>query len=255
MATFSIEAQQPRRSGFAMSHPAERDAVALAIGLCWFGLLAGFIPDMLDALAEGYHYVLVAHVHAASAVGWMSLITWQALLVRRDRIAIHRRNGKAIGLALAATVVLGALATVYMADNVALSEGRLKPARVAFQLGHLIPFAILTGTALIRIDRPDLHKRLLLLGMFAVLDAGWSRWIGHEIVTVVGDGLAGQLLSRFPLAWALMAGMATFDTATRGRLHPAFLPAAGLILATQLGSAWLYFTPLWPAVALQLLGA
>jgi len=70
----------------------------------------------------------------------------------------------------------------------------------------------------------------------------------------LGQGLARETLGRFPLTWALMAGMAIYDYRTRGRLHPAFLPSAGLILATELGSIVLFFTPGWAAVAQRILG-
>ncbi|MBY0394249.1 MAG: hypothetical protein K2Q27_13415 [Novosphingobium sp.] len=247
---------------FREHHPADHDAVAVAIALCWFLLLAGFVPDMVRGLVTGHRYVLSAHLHAASAFGWMVLLSWQALKIRGGRQADHRRHGRLIGGWLLTFVVLSALVTVWTADRARLAgtmltpDGRpYNPAGLAFQLGHVIPFVVLTGLALMRTDQPALHKRLLLLGMFAVLDTGWSRWLGPDMVKLLGPGWAGQLLFRFPASWIMLAGMAWYDQATRGRLHPAFLPAAGLIFATQLGSAMIYFTPGWSALARRLLGA
>lgn len=239
---------------FAAGHPADRDAVAVAIILCWFGLLSGFIPDMLREFSAGHAYVPSAHVHAASAFGWMALLSWQALKVRGGRMDQHRRDGRRIGPWLAAIVVVSALVTVWTADRAAIAEPDFKPERLAFQIGHIIPFAVLTGIALSRTDQPALHKRLLLLGVFAILDTGWSRWLGPGIREIIGSGLAGQMLGRFPLTWTLMAGMALYDRATRGRLHPAFAPACALILATEAISAALYFAPWWREVALRMLG-
>jgi hypothetical protein len=219
---------------FNQTHPADRDAVAVAIALCWFGLLSGFIPDMLREYNAGHSYVPSAHVHAASAFGWMVLLSWQALKVRRGRMIEHRRDGWRFGPWLAAIVTLSALVTVWTADRVLLPTPDFNPARLAFQVGHIIPFAILSGIALWRTDRPDLHKRLMLLAVFAILDTGWSRWLGEDIRAVVGSGLAGQLLGRFPLTWALMA--------------------ATLILATEFGAAALFFAPWWPDLARHLLG-
>lgn len=239
---------------FNPAHPADRDAVAIAIVLCWFGLLSGFIPDMLRDYNAGHSYVPSAHVHAASAFGWMLLLSWQALKVRRDRMTEHRRDGRRYGPWLAAIVTVSALVTVWTADRVLLPSPDFKPARLAFQVGHIIPFAVLSGIALWRTDRPDLHKRLMLLAVFAILDTGWSRWLADDLRAILGTGLAQQLLARFPLTWALMAGMATYDRVTRGRLHPSFLPAAALILVTEFGAAALYFAPGWPDLARRLLG-
>lgn len=241
---------------FLRSHPADRDAVAVAIALCWFGLLAGFIPDMLRQFGTGHAYVPSAHVHAASAFGWMALLSWQALKVRRGDLAGHRRNGRRIGPWLAAIVTVSALVTVWTADRAELAdpESTFNPARLAFQVGHIIPFAVLTGLALSRTDRPDIHKRLMLLAVFAMLDTGWSRWLGADLRGLLGSGLALEMLGRFPLTWALMAGMALYDRKTRGRVHPSFLPAAALILVTEFGAAALFFAPWWQETALRLLG-
>jgi hypothetical protein len=94
----------------------------------------------------------------------------------------------------------------------------------------------------------------MLLAVFAILDTGWSRWLADDLREILGTGLAQQLLARFPLTWALMAGMAVYDRVTCGRLHPGFLPAAALILATEFGAAALYFAPWWQKMARSLLG-
>ena len=239
---------------FAQQHPADRDAVAAGIALCWFFLLSGFLLDMVRALGEGHHYVPAAHFHAASAVAWLALLSWQALKVRAGRLADHRRHGRQIGGWLAAFVVVSALVTMWTADQAHLAQPGYNPATMAFQLGHVIPFVVFTALALTRTDQPALHKRLLLLAVFAVLDTGWSRWVGHEIAMLSGDGWAGLLLRRYPATWLMLAAMALYDWSTRGRLHPAFVPATALIVATQAGAVALYFTPAWGALARHALG-
>lgn len=248
--------QQMQPCSFDQAHPADRNAVAIAIAMCWFGLLSGFIPDMLRQLGEGHSYVLSAHVHAASAVGWMLLLSWQALKIRTGNVAIHRLHGRRFGPILGVILVVSALITVWTADRAAaaMPDSTFNPARLSFQIGHIIPFAVLTALALGRTDRPGMHKRLMLLAVFAILDTGWSRWLGRDLTSVLGQGLARETLGRFPLTWALMTAMALYDIKTRGRLHPAFLPAAGLILATQIGSIALFFAPGWPETARALLG-
>lgn len=240
---------------FAVTHPADRDAVILAIGICWFGLLSGFVLEIAKNFAADCRYVPAAHIHAASAVGWMVLLTWQALLMRRRNMIAHRRNGRRFGPWLAIVVVVAALVTVWTADRAEIAAGNdFPPERLAFQVGHIVPFAVLTAIALMRTDRPDLHKRLLLLGVIAMLDTGWSRWLGEPIRAMTGPGALGDMLVRFPLTWALMAAMAVYDYRTRGRLHPAFLRATALILATEFGALALYHSLWWRETALWILG-
>lgn len=238
---------------FTMTHPRDRDAVLVMVGLLWFGLLAGFIPDMLRNVIKGREYQLVTHLHAASSVAWMSLLTWQALLIREHKPAVHRTTGKRYGLLLGAIVAVSAVATVWFADHARLGNASFNPAVMAFQLGHVFPFAVLTAIGLANTHQPDLHKRMILLGIIGIVDAGWSRWIGLDIRELIGAGYAGQLLSRYPLSWALMLAMAMYDHATRGRLHPAFLPAVGFTLCTQFAAAILFFAPWWPDVAVAIL--
>lgn len=256
MAHAASEQGVGQKCTFQQTHPADRDAVAVAIALCWFGLLAGFIPDMIRQFNEGHAYVPSAHVHAASAWGWMMLVSWQALKVRKGDLPGHRRNGRRLAPILGPILVVSALVTIWTADRAAaaLPNSTFIPARLAFQVGHIIPFAILTTAALLRTDRPDAHKRLMLLAIFAILDTGFSRWLGSSMRTALGSGPVLEILGRFPLTWALMAGMALYDLRTRGRLHPVFAPAAALILATELGAAALFFWPRWDPIARGLLG-
>jgi hypothetical protein len=239
---------------FRENHPADHDAVAVMIALLWFGLLSGFVPEVMKGLAEGTSYVPVTHLHAASAVGWMILLSWQALAVRSNNVARHRRTGRRFGPWLAAIVTVSALATVWMADRAKIAASDFDPRRLSFQIGHIIPFAVLSGVALRRTDRPALHKRLQLLAVVAILDTGWSRWLGPNILELTDRGPLGQMLARFPLTWALLAALAVYDLRTRGRLHPAFLPALALILVTEIGACIVFFAPWWPQTALWMLG-
>lgn len=245
---------QAYREEFNKTHPSDRDAMVVMIALLWFGLLAGFIPDMVRNLVNGREYQLVTHLHAASSVGWMALLTWQALLIRGAKPAVHRANGKRFGPLLGSVVAVSAVVTVWFADHARLGDPAFNPAVMAFQLGHVFPFAVLTAVGLANTDKPDLHKRMILLGIVGIVDAGWSRWIGLDIRELIGQGYAGQLLGRYPLSWALMLGMGLYDHMTRGRLHPAFLPAVGFTLFTQAGAAALFFAPWWTNLAVRILG-
>ena len=103
-------------------------------------------------------------------------------------------------------------------------------------------------------DKPDLHKRMMLLGIIGIVDVGWSRWVGLDIRELIGQGWAGKLLGRYPFAWAMLLAMGLYDRTTRGRLHPAFLPAVAFTLATQIGAALLFFAPWWPGTVVRILG-
>jgi hypothetical protein len=244
------------RMDFDRALPQDRSAVMVAILLLWFAMLSGFLPDMIDHAGDptAKPYELVTHLHAALSVGWLVLLTWQAARVRLHDMAGHQRVGRLFGPAMALALTITAVATVWAADHARLGTADFVPARMSFQLGHVIPFAVLTGAAFFLVHRPGAHKRLLLLGLIAVTDAGFSRWLGVPIRDLLGPSAITQLLVRFPVAWSMMAAMAGYDLALRGRLHPLFLPATSLILGTELLSLWLFYQPWWPGLAIRVLG-
>jgi hypothetical protein len=175
--------------------------------------------------------------------------------VRTGNMAGHRATGRRYGPLLATALVITAIGTIWAADRTQLALNPAWPTqRMATQLGHLIPFAVLTAAALLQTGRPGAHKRLLIMAMAAVLDTGLTRWMGESIIDIMGDGPLGQTLSRYPLTWGMLALMATYDLRTRGRLHQQFMPATAIILATEAGAIWLYFQPWWPGVTRGMLG-
>jgi len=235
-----LRSSETRRVATFEPSRADLDAARRGDRLAFARLFDGFAPMV--------HGVLIAHGPSSE----VDDLVQDVFLTALERLS--SMDSERVGPWLAAIVTVSALITVWTADRVLLSSQEFNPARLAFQVGHIIPFAVLSGIALWRIDRPDMHKRLMLLAVFATLDTGWSRWLASDLREILGTGLAQQLLARFPLTWALMAGMAIYDRVTRRRLHPSFLPAAALILATEFGAAALYFAPWWPDLARRLLG-
>lgn len=254
MASVLSAAPSTRAVDFRARHPADGAAIAIAIGGVWFGLLAGFIPDMLANLHKGHGYHPLVHLHAASAVAWMALLTWQAALVRRGELAAHRRNGRKLGLWLAAAVSISALTSLWVTSRIGVVDGSLQLPVLAWRGTNMMAFTVLTAAAFVRIDRPDVHKRLVLLGAFAVVDVGFARWVGGDLRAVLGMSVPAQMLARYGLTWLLAGGMAWHDIRTRGRVHPAWLAGAGVMAAQELTSAWLYSSPWWPGVARAMLG-
>ncbi len=244
-----------RRPDFDRSIPMDHTAVLIAVGVLWFALLSGFVPDMLHRFVDpqARPYQPVTHVHAALSFGWM-VLTWQAVRVRVGDMAGHRAMGRRLGWPVATALTITAVMTIIATDRAVWAMGTLSLSRVAFQFGHVIPFAVLTGWALASTHRPGAHKRLLILAVAAVTDTGLSRWLGTDMRLLFNDAPAAQLFGRFLFTWALLFGMAGYDLATRGRLHPVWLPAAALVLGTEALSMWLYVSPWWPPIAMRLLG-
>jgi hypothetical protein len=150
-------------------------------------------------------YTPLIHLHAAVMFAWCVLLMAQAWLVAGGRIALHRRLGMC-GFALyLAMVVVGPLVAIH-------SVTRYGPDELSFlavSLGNVVAYALLLGAAFLWRRRPDLHKRLMCLGMVALLSAPFGRLAELPLLLqhVIGPGLVVVAL----IAW---------DWHTRRNLHP-----------------------------------
>jgi hypothetical protein len=97
---------------------------------------------------------------------------------------------------------------------------------LVFQLGDLVSFSILVGLAVWCRNRPDVHKRLMLLATVgALMPAALAHIIGHS--PVLREIRAPIIL--IPLVVLLFAG-AVHDRLSRGRIHPVSLWVAVALL-------------------------
>ena len=96
---------------FAAEHRADRNFFAVFIIACWTGVLFGFFPASGARVMGRADYAapLILHIHAAAFVGWLTLLTLQILLVRKQRVDLHMKLGM-IGVLLVPVMAYSGLA-------------------------------------------------------------------------------------------------------------------------------------------------
>lgn len=246
--------EQPRRGAFQESHPLDHAAVGIMVGLIWFVTLAGFVPDMFRRIAENKPYQLVTHAHALLAVAWLVLLTSQSALARLGRLELHIRIGR-VARWTALALFIASVATALSADLSRLASPSFRPQTLATQISHIAVFGGLALWAFASTPRPSAHKRLILLSTIAILDAGASRWLGAQMDALLPPGALVEWAIRYPVPLLLVAAMGLYDLATRRRLHPVYLPAAAIIVGSQLFAIWLYMQPAFAQASLVFLKA
>ncbi|WP_372781801.1 hypothetical protein [Phenylobacterium sp.] len=232
---------------FAPNHAWDRNFFLLYAGLIWFGILAGFGPEILKhAQGHAKPFPLIVHFHAAAFMGWLALFTGQILLIRTRRWTAHRTLGFAmIGLA-AIMAVLGP-ATALIANHAKIGTPQYDPGFLSIQFTDIVAFLGLAGAAITFRNTAAIHKRLILLSTIYISDAGFGRWIyslgmtGSDLPSFWGSLYLGPTL--------LVAGVGAYDLITRRRLHPAYLVGLVWIAAMQVTALSLYFSPAWKAAA------
>jgi hypothetical protein len=241
-------------SRIAPFHANDRNFFLLILAIIWAVLIAGFVPDVIGRYT-GKHvpYAIVVHVHAVAYVGWMALLTTQMSLIRARRVELHKRLGLvAVGL-IPLMVVLGIWVALVMEHRELNTPDGGDGRFLIVQLIGALNFAVIASAGMLL--RRDLvaHKRLMLLATIFISDAGFSRWLGFSLLTLLGSSDIAFFISMYFSDVALVAALLIYDLATRKRLHPAIATAAAFGLFTEALAAFLYNLPAWKPVALWLI--
>jgi hypothetical protein len=245
----------PAARRFAPRHRRDNLIFLAMVLLVWLGILMGFVPQVIRHVQlHRPPYPLIVHIHGPVFAAWLVLLTVQLGLVRTGNVRLHRKLGM-IGMALAAVMVVLGPATAIVVDRAHIGTPQDDPGFLAIQLEDMIGFAGLVAAAFWFRQRPDAHKRLIVLATLHISDAGFSRWLGGYFVAVLGPSSTASLILQLYFANDLLVvGLGVYDWATRGRLHPVYLPAVAWIVLVQGVSLWFYMNPWWQATQAHLLG-
>jgi hypothetical protein len=113
-------------------------------------------------------------------------------------------------------------------------------------------FAVFVGLAILKRNRPDTHKRLMLLGTISLIGPALARMVTMAVKGLGMVGLPGVVGAAL-LMNVFIAAIAIRDFKTRGHLHPATLWGGGLfILSEPLRFVIAYSEP-WQAFARALM--
>jgi hypothetical protein len=167
----------------------------------------------------------IIQLHAAIFLGWLLLLTAQASLAARGRMAQHMRVGRWV-MAYGVLVVLIGITASIAAVGIHLEKGDVTRARNVLFVGltDMLTFAPFLAAAWLCRRRPELHKRLIIVATTILLIAPVHRmhwFLGGPPAPVV------PLL----LIWLapIYAGMA-YDFVTRRIVHPVYLTGVLAVL-------------------------
>ncbi len=171
---------------------------------------------------------LTGYLHGMIMTMWVLLFLTQTFLISRRRLALHRLLGTA-GAGLAIVVVIFGCYTI-LADIARQSPGADSKVQwetfVAFDGISLLVFGGLVATALYLRKRPEIHRRLMLVAMIALLPPAFGRLVANVTHQHV------ELAALF-LMFVSVLSFSAFDARRHGRLHPAFLWGGAAVLISN----------------------
>ena len=241
-------------AGFPTRSYRDRDAFLFFVCLVWIGILSGFGTDSFNHVSKfGLDYPLIVHFHAIAFVGWLVLFTIQVLLIRSARADIHRKLGM-VGAILAVVMIFLGPATALIVDARTYEMNGTTPEFLAVQFTDILAFATLTGTGLLLRRNSAAHKRLLLLGLMYISDAGFARLLNPMIAAHFGQSFLGGMADLYLASDFLMFGLGVYDLVTRRKLHPAYVAGFIWALILQVTAYTLLSVPGWKIIAMHLIG-
>jgi hypothetical protein len=197
-------------------------------------VIVGFSRTFFAPVLQGtFSRPLIVHVHGALFFGWTLLLVAQASLAASKRLRLHRTIGAVGAWLIIPMLVMGAL--VAAADSAHDYRAGQGDAALTFfygELADLAMFGLLAGGAMLLRDRPDFHKRWVIMGSLGLLGAAMGRI--PEI-----RGYVDLILL------ALMVSVAIYDLASRRALHTATLIGMAVLVALNRTEEPIGATQLW----------
>ena len=200
-------------------------ALGVFVGFSRTFFLRPFFPEAAEfAAPERFFYY-----HGAIFTAWVILLVTQAWLIRSRSIALHRKLG-AGGLGLAIIlIVVGIYGAVLAANRPGGFIGiPMEPAAfLIVPVLDMVLFGLFVGLAAYWRDRPQAHKRLMLLATISIAQAAfvriWPPFLGE---------FAGPIMQML-LTFLLISAMVVWDLRTTKRLHAATLWAGIPLFVSQ----------------------
>jgi hypothetical protein len=220
--------------------------------LFYTGMAAAIAAIVLVGFAPTYYLrprfttgslPLYVHVHGLLFTAWIALLLVQTTLVARGRISWHRALGVAGAMLAALVIATGATTGIFTARREAAFDLEGARAFLTIPLSSMLVFSGLVSAAIVLRERPQAHKRLMLLATISVLDAPIARWPGAPgssgVTALVGLVICAGIL---------------YDIASRGRVHAVYLWGGPLVVGSQILRGPVGRSGAWQAVAALLIG-
>jgi hypothetical protein len=188
---------------------------------------------------------LITHIHALAFFGWIGLYIWQTQLAVRGRTARHRELGLA-GIALSAVMIPLGITAAIMAARARVAAGSSTPyVFTLYNAVDLITFGGLMIASIASVTRHlDWHRRFIFGAALCLVGPAISRWFAHlPVLSPFTDFGPNVLADLFLIALAM------HDRRALGRIHPATIWVAVILVPVHLISPWVSTSAWWTAAA------
>jgi hypothetical protein len=240
----SSERPSSGRRELARRNPAKLHIYFILFSLVFAAIvLAGFSRTFFMPVVRGtFSRPPVVYIHGALFFAWTALLVSQSVLAATKRLRAHRKIGRIAGWLVLPMLALGAIVAARdTRHDFRAGEGDAALAFYYGELADLAMFGLLAGAAMLLRNKPDFHKRWVLMGSLGLIGAAIGRI----------PELSGFFLYIF---LGLIASMAVYDLFSRRSIHVATAVGAVVLLALGLSEEIIGNTQAWLRAAHYMLG-
>lgn len=192
-------------------------------------VLLGFFTTFIQPVARGTFVAPpIVHAHGALLFLWTIGLVVQSTLVQTGRTRLHRRLGLAVVL-LVPLIVVSTVATgaYVLRRDVAAGGGQVAISSIVGIFTTPLIFTALVIAALAYRRRPEYHKRLMLLAMFAIMWPAFFRFRHYFAPVARPDVIFGAILPSLAIV-----ALIYWDRVAHGRWHVVYR-TVGVALAVE----------------------
>jgi hypothetical protein len=224
----------------------------LVIGLVGvFAVLTGFAKTFILPVSAGnFKAPPVIYIHGAFAFGWIILFVTQTFLIHFNNYRIHMTLG-IVGIFIALGVALTMIPAGLYAVEKELKQGLGDTAIsgiVGTCISALMFFSIVLAGIIYR-NKPETHKRLMLLATILVLWPAWFRF-RHYFPSIPRPDIWFAVV----LADSLIVISWIRDKLVNGRIHPVLGYIGTIIMAEHIFEVIMFDSNSWRVVAKHIYG-
>jgi hypothetical protein len=213
----------------------------------------GFTPTYWSKVAAGtFHAPPIIHIHGALLFSWTLFFFLQTSLVAAGRTLNHRAWGLAgisLFTAMMCSILVGEAAVLARDQAHGFGDAGLRFSAVTLMAWPLL--AVIFTLAIVKIRKPETHKRLMTLLMIAIMTPAIARVF---ITLFAPPGAAGPPPPFVSLPPSLVADLFLIVAIVRdwrilGRPHPVYVYGGLALLGQQLLVVPVAGTAAWMHIA------
>ncbi len=235
----------------APARPKSRFFAASAALMAGLVLLSFLGTYFLPLATRGQDFSLLRHLHGLAFFAWIALYLVQTVLVNNGGLRLHRELGIA-GVAIAGAMLPLGIWMAQAAGLERMARGNPQPFETSFyNLADILLFSLTFGGAIYAASRKiEWHRRLMFVAALNLLGPAISRLTPLLPLPFPWADMAPNVL-----ADGLLIALAVHDRRRLGRVHPATLLAALVLIPFHAVEPLIVKSAWWNSLAPTLFGA